>query len=49
VPAKLRLDPDLAVGNRSWETTFAGAYAPILGDPSPAGQPIETIAFRATG
>jgi plastocyanin len=27
---------------------FPGAFAPILSDPTSAGQPVETVVFRAT-
>lgn len=44
----LLLDPIVQIGSVvHGPRAFAGAYAPILGDPTPAGQPIETIAFRA--
>jgi hypothetical protein len=45
----LLLDPVVQVGSTvHGPRAFPGAYAPILGDPTPAGQPVETIAFRAT-
>jgi plastocyanin len=45
----LLLDPVVQVGSEvHGPRAFPGAYAPILGDPTPAGQPVEMIAFRAT-
>jgi hypothetical protein len=45
----LLLDPIVQVG-RSFHgpRAFPNAYAPILGDPTSKGQPVETIRFRAT-
>lgn len=45
----LLLDPVVQLGSEvHGPRAFAGAYAPILGDPTQAGQPVETISFRAT-
>ena len=45
----LLLDPVVQVGSTvHGPRAFPGADAPILGDPTPAGQPMETITFRAT-
>lgn len=45
----LLLDPVVQVGREvHGPRAFAGAYAPMLGDPTSAGQPVETISFRAT-
>jgi plastocyanin len=45
----LLLNPIVQVG-RSFHgpRAFPGAYAPILGDPTSQGQPVETIRFKAT-
>lgn len=45
----LLLDPIVKVGNTvHGPRAFPDAYAPILGDPTTAGQPLETITFTAT-
>jgi FtsP/CotA-like multicopper oxidase with cupredoxin domain len=45
----LLLDPIVQIGAVvHGPRAFAGAYASILGDPGPTGQPTETIAFRAS-
>jgi plastocyanin len=45
----LLLDPLVKVGNSvHGPRAFSGSYAPILGDPTGAGQPLETITFTAT-
>jgi hypothetical protein len=45
----LLLDPVVQIGKTvHGPRAFAGAYAPMLGDPMPAGQPIEMISFHAT-
>jgi plastocyanin len=44
----LLLDPVVHVGRIvHGPRAFLGAFAQILGDPTSAGQPVETIAFRA--
>jgi hypothetical protein len=45
----LLLDPIVQIGGSFYgPRAFPGAYAPILGDPTSKGQPVETIRFRAT-
>jgi plastocyanin len=44
----LLLDPVVRIGDIvHGPRAFPGAFAQILGDPTGAGQPVETIAFRA--
>jgi plastocyanin len=44
----LLLDPVVLVGNEAHGPRAFGAFAPILGDPTSAGQPTETVSFRAS-
>jgi FtsP/CotA-like multicopper oxidase with cupredoxin domain len=45
----LLLDPVVQIGHSfHGPRAFPDAYAPILGDPTSQGQPVETIDFRAT-
>jgi plastocyanin len=45
----LLLDPVVQVGNSfHGPRAFPGSFAPILGDPTTAGQPLETIRFTAS-